>query len=147
MKTMLLQLQRPSKKNIGKSSQVHSKRNPTRNTPLQTNQHAKLLLQEQERVAKQLLDSQVLHLLRIEPQSLYSLRNSLLNTFGVERSFGTIHPHLARLESSGLIKGYYVKVSNEGFHKIVYRLTKDGEETLQRNAALIRRMGRKISSA
>ena len=60
---------------------------------------------EQDRVAKQLIDLQILYLLRLGSQTLYSIRGALESVFGEDRSFGTIHPHLMKLEDGGLIKG------------------------------------------
>ncbi len=113
---------------------------------LRAAQDLKFLKAEEERVSKQLLDSQILYFLRTEPQTLYSIRNELQQTFGVHRSFGTIHPHLARMESMGLIRRYYVRSNRAGFHKVFYKLTNKGEATLERNVALIKKIARKMSA-
>jgi DNA-binding PadR family transcriptional regulator len=107
----------------------------------------KLIQEQDERVTKQFLDLQILYLLRAGPKTLYSMRSVLLETFGIQRSFGTIHPHLTRLEKLGLIEGFTIpsKQSKSHFPKRIYRLTRKGRSSLEREVNLLSKMVTKMA--
>jgi DNA-binding PadR family transcriptional regulator len=105
----------------------------------------KLIQEEEEKVTKQFLDIQILYLLRSGPKTLYSMRGVLLEMFGVQRSFGTIHPHLTRLEKLGLIEGFTIDSGQLHFPKRIYRLTRKGRSSLEREINLLSKMVTKMS--
>ena len=98
----------------------------------------------EEKVTKPLLDLQILYLLRSEPQTLYSMKKSLSETFGTERSFGTIHPHLVKLEENGLIESREEKKGPNArsgrLHRRIYRLTVKGRSNLHKDVELLSRL-------
>jgi DNA-binding PadR family transcriptional regulator len=110
-----------------------------------THSTVKLLQEQEEKVTKQFLDIQILYLLRGGPKTLYSMRGVLLEMFGVQRSFGTIHPHLTRLEKLGLIEGFTVPSGQSHFPKRIYRLTRKGRSSLDREINLLSKMVLKMS--
>jgi DNA-binding PadR family transcriptional regulator len=112
-----------------------------------TNSSVKLIQEEEEKVTKQFLDMQILYLLRSGPKTLYSMRGVLLEMFGVQRSFGTIHPHLTRLEKLGLIEGFTVASGQSHFPKRIYRLTRKGRASLEREINLLSKMVLKMSKS
>ncbi len=105
----------------------------------------KLLQEQDERVTKQFLDIQILYLLRNGPKTLYSMRAVLMDAFGVQRSFGTIHPHLTRLEKLGLIEGYTIPSRQTHFPKRIYRLTRKGRTALEREINILSKMVLKMA--
>jgi DNA-binding PadR family transcriptional regulator len=110
-----------------------------------TQANLKLIQEQEEKVTKQFLDLQILYLLRSGPKTLYSMRGVLLEMFGVQRSFGTIHPHLTRLEKLGLIEGFTVSSGQSHFPKRIYRLTRKGRASLEREISLLSKMVLKMS--
>jgi DNA-binding PadR family transcriptional regulator len=107
----------------------------------------KLIQEQEEKVTKQFLDLQILYLLRAGPKTLYSMRGVLLQMFGVQRSFGTIHPHLTRLEKLGLIEGFTVSSGQSHFPKRIYRLTRKGRASLDREINLLSKMVLKMAKS
>jgi len=96
----------------------------------------------QEKVTKQLLDLQILYLLRNEPQTLYSTKKALKEVFGIERSFGTIHPHLLTLEKLRLIEGREERHSTKIHSRVrkIYHIRNSGRSFLQKDIASLSRL-------
>jgi DNA-binding PadR family transcriptional regulator len=99
-----------------------------------------LEIRDEESVGRQFLDLQILYLLRSGPKTLYSMRAVLFDAFGVQRSFGTIHPHLSKLEKLGLIEGIRTVPSRAHFPKHYYKLTAKGKRSLEREVRLLSNM-------
>ncbi len=82
-------------------------------------------------VARQLIDTEILYLLKFGRKSGYELRKHLLRSFAISVSYGTLYPHLRSLEKSGLIEGVWQqKESSLALRKRVYSLTPEGIATL-----------------
>lgn len=95
-------------------------------------------LQEKDRqgeskvVARQLVDIEILYLLRFGDKSGYELKKELLNSFSINVSYGTLYPHLHSLEKSHLIAGVWMqKDSSVALKKRVYNLTPTGAQVLR----------------
>jgi PadR family transcriptional regulator, regulatory protein PadR len=101
---------------------------------------------EEEKITKSFLDLEVLYLLRQEPKTLYSIQKALQQVFGTRRSFGTIYPHLERLEEEGLIEGRTLK-SSTFLPKRIYRLTGSGRSTLNREIGYLSKMVAKLKDS
>jgi DNA-binding PadR family transcriptional regulator len=103
-----------------------------------------------EEVAKQLIDLQILFLLRREPHTLYTMKKSLGEAFGSQRSFGTIHPHLEKLESLGLIKsrseGGAKRSGSPRLRKRIYSLTAKGRAHLRKDVKLLSNLALKMAA-
>lgn len=98
-----------------------------------------ITLEEGITTAKQLIDVEILYLLRESSQTLYSIRRALAESFGEDRSFGTIHPHLLKLEDQGLIKGLELR-SDDGPYKRPLVLTRKGRSTLEKQVNTLAKM-------
>ncbi len=85
-----------------------------------------------DNAATHLIDVEILYLLRKGSQTLYSIRRDLSNVFAEDRSFGTIHPHLVKLEEKGLIKGHETHPSENGPYKRPYVITRKGRHAQER---------------
>ena len=82
-------------------------------------------------VARQLVDTEILYLLKFGRKSGYELRKHLLRSFAINISYGTLYPHLRSLEKSHLIEGVWQqKESSLALRKRVYSLTPEGVSTL-----------------
>jgi DNA-binding PadR family transcriptional regulator len=89
-------------------------------------------IMDDDKSAKQLIDVEILYLLREGSETLYSVRKDLADVFAEDRSFGTIHPHLLKLEEEGLIKGLETRSNDSGPYKRPYVLTRKGRSTLEK---------------
>jgi DNA-binding PadR family transcriptional regulator len=101
---------------------------------------------EVEKTAKQLIDVEILYLLREGSQTLYALKRDLSEVFAEERSFGTIHPHLMKLEDKGLIKGVEARQSDGGPYKRPYLITKKGRSALEKQVNVLTKMVLKLTA-
>jgi DNA-binding PadR family transcriptional regulator len=102
-------------------------------------------------VVMQLIDVEILYLLKESSQTLYSLRGALADVFFEMRSFGTIHPHLVKLEDQGLIKGLQKTRpngdgSNGGVNKRPFVLTRKGRYTLEKQVSVLAKTVLKMTS-
>lgn len=89
---------------------------------------------EGRNVARQLLDLEILYLLTFGAKSGYELKKSLLNSFGLNLSYGTLYPHLHSLEKDEVIHGNWeFQADNAPLKKRVYTLTTSGSEKLARS--------------
>lgn len=97
------------------------------------------------RVARQLVDIEILYLLNFGAKSGYELRKSLSKSFGIKVSYGTLYPHLHALERSQLIAGTWSSSTKEeaparsSLKKRVYDLTSHGAMVLKES---IEKLGR-----
>ncbi len=95
----------------------------------------------------QLIDVEILYLLKESSQTLYSLRRGLADVFSEMRSFGTIHPHLVKLEYQGLIKGAQkTRPSGDGPNKRPFVLTRRGRSTLDKQVNVLAKTVLKMTS-
>jgi DNA-binding PadR family transcriptional regulator len=97
-------------------------------------------------ITKQILDSQLLFLIRLRPQTLYSIKKALAEHFDDDRSFGTIHPHLLKLEDAGLIRSRKGEDSSLRTAKIVYYITRKGRSVLTKDVAELTQLALKLST-
>ncbi len=89
---------------------------------------------EGKNVARQLLDLEILYLLTFGAKSGYELKKSLLNSFNLNLSYGTLYPHLHSLEKEEIIHGNWeFQEDNAPLKKRVYTLTTSGSEKLARS--------------
>ncbi len=101
---------------------------------------------EEDKSAKQLIDTEILCLLRGGSQTLYSIKRELFNVFAEDRSFGTIHPHLVKLEEHGLIRGYEQHPSENGPFRRPYGITRKGRAVLEKQVNLLTRIILKMAA-
>ncbi|MDG6998269.1 MAG: helix-turn-helix transcriptional regulator [Nitrososphaerota archaeon] len=82
-------------------------------------------------VSRQLVDVEILYLLKTGDMSGYELRKRLQKSFFINVSYGTLYPHLRSLERSRLIAGSWEqKDANAAMRKRVYALTPNGKRAL-----------------
>ncbi len=101
---------------------------------------ANMKTNDNKAAARQLIDIEILYLLREGSQTLYSLRRNLSQVFSEDRSFGTIHPHLVKLDEKGLIKGLEPRTEESGPYKRPYVLTGKGRHVLEKQVNLLAKM-------
>lgn len=78
-------------------------------------------------ISRQLVDIEILYLLKSGSMSGYELRKRLQRSFSINVSYGTLYPHLSSLEKSRLIEGaWHQKESSSTLKKKVYSLTPSG---------------------
>ncbi|MGI0078987.1 MAG: PadR family transcriptional regulator [Nitrososphaerales archaeon] len=89
---------------------------------------------EGKNVSRQLLDLEILYLLTFGAKSGYELKKSLLSSFNLNLSYGTLYPHLHSLEKGEVIRGNWeFQADNAPLKKRVYTLTTSGSEKLARS--------------
>jgi DNA-binding PadR family transcriptional regulator len=117
--------------------------NATTNQPV-VGQEESSSLRIHSRVARQLVDIEILYLLNFGAKSGYELRKSLSRSFGIKVSYGTLYPHLHALEKGELIVGTWSSSKEEtparsSLKKRVYDLTSHGAMVLKES---IEKLGR-----
>ncbi len=83
-------------------------------------------------VSRKLIDLNILFLLSFGPKTGYGLQREIWNMFGFKVSFGTLYPHLHRLESLELIEGFWEEQDTYS-RKRRYVLTSEGVSVFQKS--------------
>ncbi len=80
-----------------------------------------------------ILDLELLALLKKEPRSGYDLRKDLIRIFDNRVSFGTLYPHLKDLVGAGLIVGEWEEPRHGQTRRNILHISDLGRETLKKN--------------
>ena len=99
--------------------------------------------EKSEFMALDILDLELLALLKKEPRSGYELRKDLIRLFDNRVSFGTLYPHSKDLVEARLIVGEWLESGHGQSRKNNLHLSELGRETLKSNLARLS----KITSA
>ena len=102
--------------------------------------------EKSEFMALDILDLELLALLKKGPRSGYDLRKDLIRVFDNRVSFGTLYPHLKDLVEAGLIVGEWSQSGQGQSKKNNLHLSDQGKETLKSNVARLSKIASAIET-
>jgi DNA-binding PadR family transcriptional regulator len=93
------------------------------------------------KIVKVLPDVFILHTISAGPKTGYDIQKYLSRIFGFKVSYGTLYPHLHNLETSDLVRGYWIQcIKNKKMQKKEYHITELGRKMIEANSEVFNKL-------